>query len=84
LEPGGGASLALYEPLRAVYEPRDYTRKIIGFDIFEGYPVISDLNGDSKLATVGRCAVSGGHEHHLKGLLDCHELENTMAHIKKI
>lgn len=33
-----GTNMALFESLRAVYEPYNYTRKIIGFDTFEGYP----------------------------------------------
>ena len=32
-----GANLALYESMRCVKEPYNYTRKIVGFDTFGGY-----------------------------------------------
>src|SRR4051812_17790685 len=35
-----GQNLALFENFRGMYEPHNYTRKIIGFDTFEGFPSV--------------------------------------------
>lgn len=78
-----GANLVLFESLRAVYEPYNYTRKIIGFDTFRGYPSISPEDGESQLAEVGAYSVTEGYEKYLEQLLDYHEQENIMSHIKK-
>src|SRR5438105_2659763 len=37
-----GANLALFSSLRAVHEPYNYTRRVVGFDSFTGYKSISD------------------------------------------
>lgn len=33
-----GQNLILFENLRAIYEPFNQSRRVIGFDTFEGYP----------------------------------------------
>lgn len=76
-----GANLTLLQNLRAVYEPYNYTRKVIGFDTFEGYPdsmQIEDKN--SKYLGKGNYSVSRNYEEYLAGLMDYHEAENMMAH----
>jgi len=78
-----GANLALFESLRAVHEPYNFARKIIGFDTFAGYPSISPQDGKSDLAKVGGYSVSENYVEYLTHLLDYHEQENPMAHIKK-
>jgi hypothetical protein len=78
-----GANLALFESLRAVYEPYNYTRKTIGFDTFTGYPSISPEDGKSELAAKGAYSVTESYEKYLAELLDYHEQENTISHVKK-
>lgn len=78
-----GANLSLFKSLRAVYEPYNYTRKTIGFDTFAGYPSISPEDGRSKLAVKGAYSVTEEYEKYLAELLDYHEQENTMSHVKK-
>jgi hypothetical protein len=83
-----GANLVLFENLRAVYEPYNYTRKIIGFDTFDGYASISENDGDGALVFQGNYNVSvgvagGGYTDYLTKLLEYHRSENTMSNIKK-
>src|SRR3989344_3020972 len=40
-----GQNLALFESLRGMYEPYNYTRKIIGFDTFSGHASIDKKDG---------------------------------------
>lgn len=78
-----GQNLVLFENLRAIYEPYDYTRKIVGFDTFKGYSSISEKDGSHDLATEGSYAVTENYIDYLEELLKYHEDENTMSHIKK-
>lgn len=78
-----GANLALFESFRSVYEPYNWTRKVVGFDTFQGYPSISEKDGASDYAAVGGYTVSKGYEDYLQKLLSAHEADNVMAHIKK-
>jgi hypothetical protein len=79
-----GQNLALFESLRAVYEPYNYTRKVIGFDTFDGYTAISAEDGDHELVAAGQYAVGGGpYVRYLERLLDYHQRENVMSHVRK-
>jgi Macrocin-O-methyltransferase (TylF) len=78
-----GANLTLFESLRAVHEPYNYSRRVIGFDTFEGYPEARPEDGDDPLVHRGAYAVGEGHPEHLERLLEYHERENPMSHIRK-
>jgi hypothetical protein len=78
-----GANLALFESLRAVHEPYNYTRRVIGFDTFTGYPAARPEDGADPRVQPGAYAVGAEHPSHLDAVLDCHERENPMAHIRK-
>ena len=74
-----GQNLALFSNLRGMLEPFNYNRKIIGFDTFAGFPSVSDK--DSMKA--GDYAVPENYEEYLKQVLDFHESESPISHIKK-
>jgi hypothetical protein len=76
-----GANLALFESLRGIYEPYNYSRNIIGFDTFEGYT--SQSPNDAKSMEFDEYSLPEGYEDYLRELLDYHEQENVMSHIKK-
>lgn len=78
-----GANLALFESFRSVYEPYNWTRKVVGFDTLKGYPAIASKDGSSSYAQVGGYTVSEGYEEYLGQMLDAHEADNVMSHIKK-
>jgi hypothetical protein len=78
-----GANLALFECLRAVHEPYNYSRRVIGFDTFDGYPEARPEDGSNPLVHAGAYAVGSGHTAHLEDVLEFHERENPMSHIRK-
>lgn len=78
-----GANLCLFESLRAVHEPYNHTRKVIGFDTFTGYPAIGDEDGHSEVAQVGTYTTGDNYDEYLSHLLDYHQRENVTGHIKK-
>jgi hypothetical protein len=75
-----GANLALFESLRAIHEPYNFNRRIVGFDTFEGYQSITDVDGSDELVKQHAYSVSGGYVEHLEEVLDCHRRENPMGH----
>ncbi len=78
-----GQSLALFENLRAVYEPYNHTRMIIGFDTFEGYKDVGEHDKRSETISEGVYGVSKDYVSYLDELLSLHEAENVMSHITK-
>ncbi len=45
-----GTSLATFINLRGLLEPQNYTRKIIGFDTFDGFPSVTNEDGEIPVA----------------------------------
>lgn len=78
-----GQSLALFESFRGMYEPFNQGRKIVGFDTFEGFVSLDDKDGKADIITKGAYSVTEGYEEYLKQVLDYHEKEAPMAHVKK-
>lgn len=79
-----GKNLALFHSLRGMYEPFNHNRKIIGFDTFEGFPQL-DLkkDGNDRLIVEGAYSVTKGYETYLEQVLNYHEKESPISHIKK-
>jgi hypothetical protein len=78
-----GQTLAVFENLRAVYEPHNHTRKFIGFDTFAGYQNISERDQKSSTIKEGVYGVGACHEQYLAELLSYHESENLSSHFRK-
>ena len=78
-----GRNLALYESLRGIYEPFNHNRKIIGFDTFEGFPSVHKKDGDADIIAVGAYGVTRDYQAYLERVLDYHEQESPISHLKK-
>lgn len=78
-----GQNLALFANFRGIHEPFNYTRRIIGFDTFEGFPAVHAADGDSDSIQVGAYGVTEGFEAYLDQVLDYHEHESPLAHLRK-
>ncbi len=78
-----GQNLVLFENLRAIYEPFNQSRRIIGFDTFEGYSEISDKDIASDTIKVGGYKVASDYFEYLEHLIDYHEKNNVLAAVKK-
>lgn len=78
-----GQNMALYETFRGIYEPYNHNRKIIGFDTFEGFPSTHQKDGQSDIIQTGAYSVTEGYESYLEKVLDYHEQESPIPHIKK-
>jgi hypothetical protein len=78
-----GKNMALYQSLRGMYEPYNHVRKIIGFDTFTGFPSVEAKDGTSDVIEVGQFSTSEGYERYLEKVLEYHEQESPIPHIKK-
>lgn len=78
-----GQNTALFAALRGIYDTFNRHRKIVGFDTFKGFPAISEKDGNSVLMKTGGLAVSENYINYLTKLLELHELDNPLSHIKK-
>jgi len=78
-----GQTLALFSSFRGMYEPFNYSRKIIGFDTFSGFPSVSKHDGDDEIASQGAYGVTQEYEHYLDAVMSYHEFESPLNHIKK-
>lgn len=76
-----GRNLALFSALRGMYEPFVRSRKIVGFDTFEGF--ISVGQKDSKKNKKGDFSVTKGYDAYLDEIMFCHEILSPISHIKK-
>jgi hypothetical protein len=78
-----GRDLAILDGLRTVYEPLNYSRKIVGFDTFTGFPGVEPKDGDHQLARVGALATSASYDEYLRAILAERERMAPYDHIRK-
>lgn len=78
-----GQTLAFFESFRGLYEPFNQSRKVVGFDTFKGFPLIDSKDGKAEIAVEGAFSVIEKYEEYLTQVLDYHEQEAPMPHIKK-
>lgn len=77
-----GRDLAVLQNLRSIYEPFNFTRKIIGFDTFEGLKGFNSKKDGTK-GYDGVYSTNPKHEEYLEQVLQYHENESPLSHIKK-
>jgi hypothetical protein len=78
-----GQTLALFESFRAIHEPYNHARRFIGFDTFAGYPAPSSADVPSDTIKAGGYTVSDDYQPYLEAVLEYHQHENVIPHIKK-
>lgn len=76
-----GATMTELINLRSIYEPFNYSRTIVGFDTFEGFPSVSKEDG--AYSEVGDHNSIAGYEAVLDEILRIHEQAAPVPHIKK-
>lgn len=78
-----GQNLVTLTNLRGMLEPYNHSRKIIGFDTFSGFPSVDSKDGAHSSVVKGAFSVTYGYENHLQEVLDYHEKESPLPHVKK-
>lgn len=78
-----GQNLALWTCFRGIYEPYNYNRQIVGFDTFQGFPSVHEKDGGDAVIRTGAYGVGENYQDHLARVLEHHEAEAPIAHIRK-
>ena len=78
-----GQNLSWFQSLRGMYEPYNYTRRIIGFDSFSGFPSVHERDGATEIVKPGNYGVTEGYYNYLDRVLTYHEGESPIGHMKK-
>ena len=76
-----GQNMVLLENLRAIHEPFNKQRTILGFDTFEGYRPNSEVVSES-IETYGGYQTGSSHLSYLTELLQVHEGNNAFGHTR--
>jgi hypothetical protein len=76
-----GATLATLVNLRGIYEPYNHSRHVFGFDTFSGFAAVGPKDGQGNQP--GDYAVGESYITHLRSILDCHERNAPISHVKK-
>ena len=78
-----GQNVVTFTNLRGIYEPYNYTRKIVAFDTFEGFPTVDAKDGADPVIQTGAYAVTRGYDGYLDALMRYHESESPLPHMTK-
>ncbi len=78
-----GQNLVMFENLRAIYEPFNKTRRILGFDTYQGYAGFSDKDRPGLIISEGGHAANLEYPAYLRELLEVHEGNNVMGHLRR-
>lgn len=77
-----GQNLVMLENLRAIHEPFNKQRVIIGFDTFTGYTQAKGIDKKSNVWVENSYSTSKSHIEYLEELLKVHEASNVLGHIQ--
>lgn len=77
-----GQNLVLLENLRAIHEPFNKQRVIVGFDTFAGYTKASEKDKDSEVWVEHSYSTGKGYKNYLESLLKAHEGGNVLGHLR--
>lgn len=78
-----GRTSALLSNFRGIFEPYNFTRKLVVFDTFSGLLGASEKDGSHELARDGKYSAGEGYETHLAQVLAYHESEAPISHVSK-
>lgn len=78
-----GQNLVTLNNLRGIHEPYNHSRRIVGFDTFEGFPKLNSKDGVGEAIHEGAFSVTKDYMDYLNEVLNFHEKECPLSHIKK-
>jgi hypothetical protein len=78
-----GRHLGALTALRAVHEPYNVHRLVVGFDTLTGFPSVAEVDRANPHAVPGGLAVPPGYAAHLERVLAVHESANPVGHVRR-
>jgi hypothetical protein len=78
-----GQNLSLFENLRAINEPFNQNRRIVGFDTFTGYASATDRERANPVIGGEGYLLPSDYPDYLRQVIAYHESNNVLSHIQK-
>jgi len=78
-----GRDLSMLHGLHQIYEPMNYTRRVLGFDTFTGFPPVSALDGATAVTQTGAYGVTDVYEEHLAQVLTVKTRLGSFANVER-
>lgn len=79
-----GQNLILLENLRAIHEPFNKQRIIVGFDTFSGYTALSEKDKPSEVWAENSYSTGVSYVNYLRELLEVHEGSNILGQVRGV
>jgi hypothetical protein len=80
-----GAGIFTYAHLSSIFEPVNHTRRIIGFDTFEGFPSVHEKDTSTGISShLESGGLAGSSVQELQKAVELFDSNRTLAHIPKI
>ena len=79
-----GGSLLTWAKMSTILEPWNYHRKIIGFDTFQGFPELSEIDKELEIAKVGGFSTGYDIVQELDGIIADYDKNRPLGEIQKI
>ena len=80
-----GASLFAFAKFSSIYEPANYSRKIIGFDTFEGYPISHENDISENMSeNLKEGMLKGSTFKNILDAIDLYDINRPLGHIPKV
>jgi hypothetical protein len=79
-----GGGLLTFAKLSAILEPVNHTRKIIGFDTFEGFPSIHERDSPGTSGHLTPGGLTGSALPDVEAAVELFDLNRSLAHIPKV
>jgi len=78
-----GQGVSLFQSFRGLFEPYNYTRHIVGFDTFSGFPSTHEKDGSSSHVAVGAYGVNVDWKTELKQILASQAAQSPLSHVHR-
>jgi len=78
-----GRDLAVFDALRTIYEPFNISRRIVGFDTFEGFPSVHPKDGGDPVMTTGSYGTAPGYFEQLGETFALRQTLDPLAHLQR-
>jgi hypothetical protein len=79
-----GGGLLWFAKLSSILEPTNHVRKIIGFDTFEGFPSIHEVDRQGDSSHLRESGLTGSPLDEVKRAVSLYDMNRPLAHIPKV
>lgn len=79
-----GAGLLTWAKLSSIFEPVNHTRKVFGFDTFEGFPSVGAKDRGGSFHNLQEGGLKGSPFEHVQRAVEVYDINRPVGHIPKV